>query len=132
VEERPVHGADHGLRQVVDEDLDLAAFHVAPDADAVPRVVPVVALRALLRDADALLAVDEEDRVRVRIGGLRDVDIVEVLRVLPAEEEAKVAVAVVLRGRLDPCLEDDVGGIDAADQRVMERRAYSFAGLPSV
>ena len=87
-----------------------------------PVVIPVGTGGGGLGDLGARLVVDDKDVVGVVVHLLAQVDVVEVRRILDAEEETHVAVTVVLDGRLQTHVQGKTANRDTLDHRAVERR----------
>src|SRR5262249_53678790 len=77
---------------VVEIDLDGAIADLADQLQVVPAVGPVRPVRAGLTDLFAVGLVHDEDLIRVIVGLLPEVDVVEAVRPLMAEEQTHIAV----------------------------------------
>src|SRR6185503_17732549 len=104
----------------VPEDLDAARL-LPHDPHRVVGLVPGRAIGPPGRRADAGLAVHFEDAVRVGVRGLPQMHVEEVRRVDSSEEQAEVAVTVVLHRAPEPDLVDALADLQVADPGDVER-----------
>jgi len=83
-----------GCLHVIKVDLDEPGRGGAFDSDLMPFTdLPRSARSGFFRNGDAGRLVDEKDLVRVRVGFFAEVDVVEIGRILIAEDHAHVTVA---------------------------------------
>ena len=119
-----------GFLHVVEVDLDETRRDGPDDFHPVPGgVFPGSAGAGLLGDGDARGVVDEEDLVRMRVGLFAEVDVVEIRRILVAEDDAHVAVTA--RGLFghDAGGEDEVADNASFADRDVDRTAVGWVVL---
>ena len=88
-----------------------------------PRIqAPVDAAGGFFGDPGARLVLHDENVVGMLIGRRSDVGVVKIRRVLEAEEETHVAVAVFFAGLDEIGFEDEVAKHSVRNQRDVERR----------
>ena len=113
---------DRGLH-VVEIDLNESCGCLTHETNVMPDFgAPLNAFSGSFRDLDSGRVVDDEYVVRVIIGRGRQVHVVEVCRVLVAEEEAHVAVAIFSPSLEEFHVEDEVSDEDGIDIGHIEGR----------
>lgn len=115
-DERSV-GRGHDRRlHVIPINLDGPVTDLTDDLDVMPMIVPGRPLGGLRRNLDSIGGVDDEDLIGAIVGFLGHVDVIEMGRILIAEEEAHIAMIVIFAGRLHLGFEHEVGDFDVLDQ----------------